>query len=169
MMRKGTRTELCPGDWLCASRSLRRTGPEDCAPRWNWLRCHRAPGPSKQSQKQQQHQVDPESPERYLCLGDGVSRLSWMVDVSLHPSSSSSSSSPGAERAATENESNVGLGNCVVPDLGGCCSTHHRSTHPCSQRPSEALQQDSSISYPNRPTIGGLKLLFCTTELKRLW
>lgn len=28
-------TELYPGGWLCASRSLKRTGPEGCAPIWN--------------------------------------------------------------------------------------------------------------------------------------
>lgn len=32
--------------------------------------------------------------------------------------------------------SGVGLGNCVGPDPGGRCSTHHRSARPCSLRPS---------------------------------
>lgn len=34
-----------------------------------------------------------------------------------------------------------GPGSCVCPDFDERCSTHHRSTPPCSRRPSEVLQQ----------------------------
>lgn len=33
-----------------------------------------------------------------------------------------------------------GLVSCVCPDFDEHCSTHRKSTHPCSPRPSEALR-----------------------------
>lgn len=39
-----------------------------------------------------------------------------------------------------------GLGSCVFPNFDEHCSTRHKSTHPCSQRPSEVLQGKRNVS-----------------------
>lgn len=48
---------------------------------------------------------------------------------------------PVAAWEATACASGVGLVSCVCPGSGERCSTHRKSTHPCSQRPSEALRR----------------------------
>lgn len=48
---------------------------------------------------------------------------------------------PVAAWEATACASGVGLVSCVCPGSGERCSTHRKSTHPCSPRPSEALRR----------------------------
>lgn len=56
-----------------------------------------------------------------------------------------------------------GLGSCVGPDFDERCSTHRKSTHPCSPRPSEALRGKRKPQSENHDTcsdlIGELQLI----------
>lgn len=53
---------------------------------------------------------------------------------------------PVAASEAMAFASGDGLGSCVGQDFDERCSTHHRSTPPCSPRPSEALKHRSKTT-----------------------